>query len=251
MHILIWVLAIRSWTLCVQHSKEIRHICLPFPWPTSFQYCLFCIRRTLHWSRGAYGFLMSLFFLLSCRANLPAVIKWILLGMHKGPIESLIWPARSSSFRRSCRGFWAEPGAWLGESPSFGSNSCCYCMIEVVLEEGLCSECLTPQCSFGIFMPLLPIILFSVTCRNWICFLGVFLFFWSLRMWIKLTDCAWPFVHLKSNRVWPKEFCWWHVYLIKVKFGQELVRSLFKWRLFSYRNKIIKSEPLPCNMRSL
>lgn len=131
----------------------------------------FCIRKTLHWSRGAYSFLMSLFFLLRCRVNLPAVIKRILLGMHKGPIESLIWPARSSGFRRSCRGFWGEPAAWLVESLSFGNNSCCYCMIEVVLEEGLCSECLTRQCSFGIFVPLLPIILFSVTCRNWICFL--------------------------------------------------------------------------------
>lgn len=146
----------------------------------------FCIQRTLYCSRGAYGFLMSLFFLLLCRANLPAVIKQILLGLHKGPIKSLIWSVRSSSFRRSCRGFWGEPGAWLMESLSFGSNSCYYCMIEVVLKEELC---MTWQCSFGIFMPLLPIILFSVTCRNWICF-----FNWSLRWWIKQTDCAWPFV---------------------------------------------------------
>lgn len=199
MYILIWVLAIRSWTLCPALKGNQAHLS-PISMTHFIPILPFCIQRFLHWSRGAYSFLMSLFFLLRCGANLPALIKRILLGMHKGPIKSLIWPARSSSFRRSCRGFRGESGAWPVESLSFGSNSCCYCMIEVVLEEGLCSEYLTQQSSFGIFMPLLPIILFSVTCRNWIC-LFLFFFNWSLRMWIKQIDCAWQFVSLRSDRV--------------------------------------------------
>lgn len=167
----------------------------------------FCIWRTLHWSRGAYSFLMSLFFLLRCRANLPAVIKQILLGMHKGPIEPLIWPARSSSFRRSCRGFWGEPGAWLAESLSFGSNSCCYCMIEVVLEEGLCTECLWNLHATASY--------YIVCCKMQK--LNLFFFNWSLRMWIKPINSAWPFVWsateltswvlsflFKKHNVWPR-----------------------------------------------